>query len=81
MMINFRHGELVETTKEYVYRDPVIERQKPVKKKFGIIIEPKIEMVSGEDRYGIADDFAALVQWADNSEEKVFHYEIEKVVK
>ena len=75
-MIDFRHGELVETTKDYIHR--VMVGEKPAKKKFGIIIEPKIEMVSLEDT---AEDFAALVQWADNSEEKVFHYEIEKVVK
>ena len=76
MMNEFIYGELVETTKDYIHRDMAVE--KPAKKKFGIIIEPKIEMVSLEDT---AEDFAALVQWADNSEEKVFHYEIEKVVK
>ena len=76
MMNEFIYGELVETTKDYIHRD--MATKKPAKKKFGIIIEPKIEMVSLEDT---TEDFAALVQWADNSEEKVFHYEIEKVVK
>ena len=75
-MSEFIYGELVETTKDYIHRDMVGE--KPAKKKFGIIIDPKIEMVMLEDT---AEELAALVQWADNSEEKVFHYEIEKVIK
>ena len=75
-MSEFIYGELVETTKNYITK-PGVEL-KPGKKRFGIIIEPKIEMAMLEDT---AEDFAALVQWADNSEEKVFYYEIEKVVK
>ena len=75
-MSEFIYGELVETTKNYIAKPEVL--LKPGKKRFGIIIEPKIEMTMLEDT---AEDFAALVQWADNSEEKVFYYEIEKVVK
>ena len=75
-MSEFIYGELVETTKDYIHKDMVGE--KIPKKKFGIIIDPKIEMVMLEDT---AEELAALVQWADNSEEKVFHYEIEKVIK
>lgn len=76
-MSEFIYGELVETTKSYIHKDKKFGIEIP-KKKFGIIIEPEIEMAMLEDT---AEDFAALVQWADNSEEKVFYYEIEKVVK
>lgn len=76
MKIEFRHGELVETTNNYIPNTE--DGQKIPQKKFGIIIEPLIEMVKLNDT---PEDFAALVQWADNSEEKVFHYEIEKVIK
>ena len=78
MMINFRQGELVETTANYISKEAEPGQEKIPKKKFGIIVEPKIEMVSLNDT---PEDYAALVQWADNSEEKVFHYEIEKVIK
>lgn len=77
MKIDFRHGELVETTKDYIQREDTVGEKIP-KKKFGIIIEPQIDMVMLEDT---PEEIAALVQWADNSEEKVFHYEIEKVIK
>lgn len=77
MKIDFTHGELVETTSEYIHKAPKYGEKIP-KKRFGIIIEPEIEMTMLEDT---AEEVAALVQWADNSEEKVFHYEIDKVVK
>jgi len=76
-MSEFIYGELVETTQDYIHKDSGSSEKIP-KKKFGIIIDPKIEMVMLEDT---AEELAALVQWADNSEEKVFHYEIEKVIK
>ena len=76
-MSEFIYGELVETTQDYIHKDSGSSEKIP-KKKFGIIVEPKIEMVSLNNT---PEDYAALVQWADNSEEKVFHYEIEKVIK
>ena len=77
MKINFRHGELVETTKDYIHKEAKYGEKIP-KKRFGIIIEPEIEMVMLNET---PEEVAALVQWADNSEEKVFHYEIDKVIK
>jgi len=82
-MSEFIHGELVETTKDYITKPGV--DLKPGKKRFGIIIEPKAELDNVLDqspyRNNAYEDTVALVQWADNSEEKVFHYEIDKVVK
>jgi len=82
-MSEFIHGELVETTKDYIAK-PGVEL-KPGKKRFGIIIEPKADLDNVLDqspyRNNAYEDTVALVQWADNSEEKVFHYEIDKVIK
>ena len=82
-MSDFIYGELIETTKDYIAKPGV--QLKPGKKRFGIIIEPKTELDEVLDktpyRNNRFEDTVALVQWADNSEEKVFHYEIEKVIK
>jgi hypothetical protein len=78
-MNDFKHGELVETTENYITKPKV--GLKPGKKRFGIIIEPKTELDEGAHRGYRFEDTLALVQWADNSEEKVYHCEIDRVVK
>lgn len=71
---DFIKGELVEATEDYITDEGPIFAG--VVKKYGIILEPKTAMY-GDD----APEHAARVQWADNSEETVWQFEIEGVIK
>ena len=70
----FIKGELVEATEDYITDEGPMDSS--VVKKYGIILEPKTAMY-GDD----APEHAARVQWADNSEETVWQFEIQGVVK
>ena len=73
MQRDFEKGELVEATIDYITED--WPHPKPPKK-YGIVLEPKTSMYSEE-----TSDYATRVQWADNSEEVVWQFEIVGVVK
>ena len=73
MQRDFEVGELVEATVDYISDD--FPHDKPPKK-YGIVLEPKTAMY-GDD----AAEHATKVQWADNSEETVWQFEIQGVVK
>ena len=73
MQRDFEVGELVEATVDYISDD--FPHDKPPKK-YGIVLEPKTSMYSEE-----TSDYATRVQWADNSEEVVWQFEIVGVVK
>lgn len=73
MQRDFEKGELVEATIDYITED--WPHPKPPKR-YGIVLEPKTAMY-GDD----APEHATRVQWADNSEEVVWQFEIQGVVK
>lgn len=70
---DFEKGELVEATVDYITEQ--WPHPKPPKK-YGIVLEPKTSMYSEE-----TSNYATRVQWADNSEEVVWQFEIQGVVK
>tara|TARA_Y100000593_G_scaffold70942_1_gene130143 strand:+ start:2932 stop:3246 length:315 start_codon:yes stop_codon:yes gene_type:complete len=71
---DFEKGELVEATIDYINDDWPHGDKAP--KRYGIVLEPKTAMY-GDD----APEHATRVQWADNSEETVWQFEIQGVVK
>ena len=71
---DFEKGELVEATVDYINDDWPHSDKAP--KRYGIVLEPKTAMY-GDD----APEHATRVQWADNSEETVWQFEIQGVVK
>ena len=73
MQRDFEVGELVEATVDYISDD--FPHDKPPKK-YGIVLEPKTSMYSEE-----TSDYATKILWADNSEETVWQFEIQGVVK
>ena len=70
---DFDKGELVEATVDYISDE--WPHPKPPKK-YGIVLDPKTSMYSDDKA-----EYATRVQWADNSEEVVWQFEIQGVVK
>jgi len=73
MQKDFEKGELVEATVDYITEE--WPHPKPPKR-YGIVLEPKTSMYSEE-----SSGYATRVQWADNSEETVWQFEIQGVVR
>ena len=71
---DFVKGELVEATDDYI--SDTWPMPPDYLKKYGIILEPKTAM-DGDT----VSDYASRILWADNSEEVVWQFEVEGVIK